>query len=124
MSHVQGWHCTGSVGYLVKHFQHIQVTVGIELVPCVVAGNGHRDPMAAQLMQEGDPPPPGGALPPLVSILYGFTLIMLQMSHQLGVVRAFMCMYLRCRFSLLVPGMCVRGTMCVSQVQNYFVGSR
>lgn len=60
-------------GHLIEDLQHIKVPIGIELVPCVVAGNGHRDGMAAQLMQQGDPPPPWGALPPLIPILHGLT---------------------------------------------------
>ena len=42
--------------------------------------------MATQLMQEGDPPPPGSALPLLVPILYGLTLNTSQKTHHLRVI--------------------------------------
>lgn len=61
--------------YLVEDFKHVQVTVGKELVPGVVTGHGHRDALAAQLMQQGHPPPLGGALPLLVPVLHTLTLL-------------------------------------------------
>ena len=72
-----GWFCCG---HLVEDLQHIQVPIGIELVPSVVAGNGYRDCVAAQLVQQGHPPPPWGALAPLIPVLYTLTHTMLHMT--------------------------------------------
>lgn len=70
---MEGGGAGGRSVHLVEDLQHIQVAVGVELVPCVVAGNGHRNCMAAQLVQQGYPPPSWGALPPLIPILHPLT---------------------------------------------------
>ena len=74
----RGNRASGYGQHLIEDLQHIKVPIGIELVACVVAGNGHRDGMAAQLMQQGDPPPPWGALPPLIPVLHRLTHMMLK----------------------------------------------
>ena len=55
--------------YLVEDFKHVQVAIGKELIPSVVTSHGHRDAPAAQLVQQGHPPPSGGAPPLLIPIL-------------------------------------------------------
>jgi len=59
-----------SIQYLIEDFKHVQVAVGEELVPSIVTGHGHQDALAAQLVQQGHPPPSGGAPPLLIPILH------------------------------------------------------
>mmetsp|Transcript_38958 Transcript_38958/g.99630 ORF Transcript_38958/g.99630 Transcript_38958/m.99630 type:complete len:234 (-) Transcript_38958:857-1558(-) len=44
-----------------EHLQHVQVTVGIELVSRVVAGDSYRNAMRLELPQAGDTAPAGSA---------------------------------------------------------------
>ena len=50
-----------NAGRLAKHFQHVEIAIGVERIAGIVAGDHHRDAGGVELVQRGDPAQPRGS---------------------------------------------------------------